>query len=132
MKIIAFDIEEHYSTYEKWCADRGIFPLAPEILTTPGWIVIEDGEPMCCCWSFMSNAVGVFFIASIISNPDISAQQSVRSLDFLMSSVDEIMKELDYTVGFTDTPMSSLSHFLVKKGWTLNHQKSNALMKEVA
>jgi len=68
-------------------------------LLPPLGVVVEvDGEPVSCCFAYMSVRVGVAFLEFAVTRPGLSVLEAKNSLGAAIEGIEELLKVHDYNV----------------------------------
>lgn len=109
--------------FKGWWEGHRMQPVPLEVLPKCGVFVggEDDAEADAVAWLYMDNSIGVAWVSWITSNPALSAVKAAKALSYLLESVEEVAKELNYGLLFTMTDRDGLGRFLGKREWKKNH-----------
>jgi len=108
----------------------GLVPVG--MLPRCGVLVTDDAaRPLAVGWLFMDNSISVGWVSWITTNSDLDARTAVRSLKYLMDSIEQVATELGYTILMTATDRDGLTRYFKRDGWIQNHTGMTQLFKEL-
>lgn len=128
MHMREFDVAADYPIMEGWCLGHGVDTPPAHILQTPGWIVeTEAGKPLCCCFSYMANTLGLYWVAWITTCPGMEPTTVAIAIQYMLNGVELIMKNQGYIFAFTSTQSQGLVKLLTRMGWGVNHHSTQLM-----
>jgi len=82
--------QEDMAEVTRWITSRGVGESVTSVLPMHGYIV----EGKCACFIYLAENAPVCFIEWIVSNPDISARESVRGINELAGGLKDLCESL--------------------------------------
>jgi len=95
-----FDLSKDYGTICSWWQKHDSYAPMPDHLPPTGIIVENAKSPICAGFLYNTDSKICVF-EFVVSNPEVSKEDRDKCLKLLIETIQEIAKELEYTLIYT-------------------------------
>lgn len=112
-----YDEETHYKMAKGWWKSHGWDAVSPLVLPKLGVFVSLDGDYKSAAWLYMDNSVGVCMLEWIVTNPENTPRESLKTIKIAVKFLREQAKEFGYGFMLATCRQESLLKVLEKNGF---------------
>ncbi|MAO22528.1 MAG: hypothetical protein Unbinned1322contig1001_4 [Prokaryotic dsDNA virus sp.] len=119
------------TVFDLWWDGHGQERVPVGFLPKCGVMAEQNGRPVAVTWLYMDNSIGAAWVAWLTTRPGLKGKESVRALNYLLESVEEVADEFDYKLLFTMAQGRGLQSWFKRRGFIENHSGMSQLFKSL-